>query len=520
MKRTSIYFLLSLLTCWFLYAQEVSIIPSVSELKITSKGYWKIPSKVRVFASSESENYLSFFEREIMINKKIKYVKNEEASVVFKKNPQIPQEAYVLSISRKGLQINASTDAGFFYALQTLVQLKTFTKNSNALPYCEIYDQPAYRWRTFMLDSGRQYQNIATIKKYLDMMAMLKMNVFHWHLTEGLGWRIEIKKYPSLAIEGSKVANGPEQQGYYTQEEIKEIIEYASQRYITVVPEIDMPGHAEAALSVFPEYTCFNKPVTIPEVGFTPQIFCAGKPETINFLKDILDEVCELFPSEYIHLGGDEALKDNWDQCPDCQHVIHKQGLKDSHDLQIWFSNEMAAYLKTKGRKAIFWDDVIAKEGNIEIAENAVIHWWQYRGRKDQPLKKALSSGREILCGTNNYNYLNFPLTPWKGYKENRTFDMQDVFNHNPSRVDPSNPLVLGMSCSLWTDYVVQEYMIDRRLFPRIFIIANQMWYTGNEQSFEMMKNKIEKLKPWFENKGYEFGPGLKSEVPEGYKWD
>ena len=179
----------------------------------------------------------------------------------------------------------------------------------------------------------------------------------------------------------------------------------------------------------------------------------------------------------------------------------------------------MAAYLKSKGRKAIFWDDVIAKEGYLRLTPDAAIHWWNYRARKDQPYEKALDQGYEVLCGTNIYNYLNFPLTPWKGYKKDRTFDIKDAYERNPSNIKTMHPLVLGMSCSLWTDYVVLESMIDQRFFPRILALSNQMWYSGKEISFSAFYERINDMKPWFENKGYVFGPGLTSEVPENYSW-
>ena len=177
-----------------------------------------------------------------------------------------------------------------------------------------------------MLDSGRQYQSPDFIKRFLDQMAMLKLNVFHWHLTEGQGWRIEIKKYPKLTSIGSKVASGPQQQGYYTQEEIKAIVNYAADRHIRVVPEIDLPGHSEAALNAYPEFSCFNEaPKSV--MSFSSTIFCGGKPETYTFIKSVLDEVCELFPSEYIHLGGDEAPKNNWDRCNKCQQQLKRKNL-------------------------------------------------------------------------------------------------------------------------------------------------------------------------------------------------
>lgn len=382
-------------------------------------------------------------------------------------------------------------------------------------------DSPRTPWRCFLLDSGRQYQKISTIKKYIDMVSLLKMNYFHWHLTEGLGWRIEIKQYPRLAQIGGSVGKGEEQQGFYTQKEIQEIIEYASERNITVVPEIDMPGHAEAALSAYPELGCFGQPVEVPQHGFTQNIFCAGKEEVLHFLKNILDEVCAIFPSPYIHLGGDEAPKGNWDKCPDCQKRIAAMNLKDSHDLQLWFSAQMADYLKSKGRKAIFWGDVVYHDG-YPLPDNIVIQWWNYRGHKELALRNAIKHHYPVICSSNYYTYLNFPVTPWRGYTNTRTFDLKDIYQNNPSdkAINQKDPLILGMTCALWTDDGVTERMIDRRLFPRILALAEQMWYQGERLDFTRFHQNILQRKEWFEQMGFEFGPALKSEVKKGYQWD
>ena len=382
-------------------------------------------------------------------------------------------------------------------------------------------DSPRTPWRCFLLDSGRQYQKISTIKKYIDMVSLLKMNYFHWHLTEGLGWRIEIKQYPRLAQIGGSVGKGEEQQGFYTQKEIQEIIEYASERNITVVPEIDMPGHAEAALSAYPELGCFGQPVEVPQHGFTQNIFCAGKEEVLHFLKNILDEVCAIFPSPYIHLGGDEAPKGNWDKCPDCQKRIAAMNLKDSHDLQLWFSAQMADYLKSKGRKAIFWGDVVYHDG-YPLPDNIVIQWWNYRGHKELALRNAIKHHYPVICSSNYYTYLNFPVTPWRGYTNTRTFDLKDIYQNNPSdkAIHQKDPLILGMTCALWTDDGVTERMIDRRLFPRILALAEQMWYQGERLDFTRFHQNILQRKEWFEQMGFEFGPALKSEVKKGYQWD
>lgn len=280
-------------------------------------------------------------------------------------------------------------------------------------------------------------------------------------------------------------------------------------------------GHAEAALSAYPELGCFGLPVEIPQSGFTQNIFCAGKDGTLRFLKNVLDEVCALFPSPYIHLGGDEAPKGNWDQCPDCRKRITTEGLKDSHDLQLWFSAQMANYLKSKGRKAIFWGDVVYHDG-YPLPDNTVIQWWNYRGHKDLALRNAVKHHYPVICSSNYYTYLNFPVTPWKGYTEARTFDLKDVYLNNPSdkAISEKNPLILGMSCALWTDDGVTERMIDRRLFPRILALSEQMWHEGEALDFDRFYRNILHRKAWFEEAGFEFGPALKEDVTKDYKWD
>lgn len=445
-----------------------------------------------------------------------------KAGIRFVRDSACAPEAYRLRIGRKGIEVRAADHSGFVYAIQTLRQCRyTDGKGRTAFHCVEIEDRPRVGWRGFMLDSGRQYQSVGTIKKYIDMASLLKMNKFHWHLTEGLGWRVEIKRYPQLTAKGAYVGTGEEQQGYYSQEEIGEIVRYAAERGITVFPEIDMPGHAEAALHAYPGLGCFGQPARIPQSGFTEQIFCAGKDSTLQFLKNVLDEVCAIFPAAYVHLGGDEAPKGNWERCPDCRRRMADLHLKDSHGLQLWLAAEMANHLKAKGKKAIFWGDVIYDDG-YPLPDNAIIQWWNYRGRKELALDNALRHGYPVICSSNYYMYLNFPLTPWRGYGKERTFDARDIYDGNPSyeATRRPDPLIQGMECALWTDDGVTEQMIDQRLFPRILILAEQMWHRGDIADFDALYQNILRQKPWFEAQGYSFGPGLREEVPEGYKWE
>ena len=468
---------------------------------------------VRVYVAEGTDAPLEFLQADVFEGKRVRFVARQgRADVLLLHAADCLPEAYRLTVTARHVVVEAAGKAGFVYALQTLRQWgRSDGKGNLEYPCVVVQDQPQMAWRGFMLDSGRQYHTVATIKKYIDMASMLKMNVFHWHLTEGLGWRIEIKKHPRLAGVGSAVADGREQQGYYSQEEIRGIVAYADERGITVVPEIDMPGHAEAALAACPELGCFGQAVEVPKQGFTHHIFCAGKAHTLQVLKEVLDEVCGLFPSTYIHLGGDEAPKGNWDRCPDCRQRIATLGLKDSHDLQLWFSAEMASHLKAKGRKAIFWGDVLYRTG-YPLPDNVAIQWWNYRGHGELALRNATRLGYPIVCSSNYYCYLNFPVMPWKGYAENRTFDLRDVYTGNPSyhAATQGNPLVQGMTCALWTDYGLTEAMLDQRLFPRILALAEQMWHAGTLPAFDVFYERVLEMKPWFEAQGYTYGPALR----------
>ncbi len=500
-------------------AQIVFPTPNQVELRT---GSLTLEKEVSMYAEDTTAFYLKFFQREVLQKIPVRWKKKtSKADVRWVVDTGFPVDGYRIDITPRQMTITASDDGGFIYAIHTLRQWVERFAGRIEFTCAEVVDSPRVQWRSFMLDSGRQYQKISTIKKYIDMASLLKMNYFHWHLTEGLGWRIEIERYPKLTQIGSRVGRGEGQQGFYTQDEMREVVEYARLRNITVVPEIDMPGHAEAALFAYPEYSCFGTPIEIPLSGFTPNIFCAGKDATVRFLKDVLDEICEIFPSSYIHLGGDEAPKNNWDKCPDCQKRISEEGLRNSHDLQLWLSAEMADYLKIKGRKAIFWGDVLYKD-DYPLPDNTVIHWWNYRGHKELALRNAIKRHHSVICGSNYYTYLNFPVTPWKGYEKARTFDLRDVYLNNPSDkvLDERNPFVLGMSCALWTDDGVTENLIDQRLFPRILALAEQMWHQGEAFSFECFYQRILQRKMWFESLGYTFGPSLREEVGDNYKWD
>ena len=400
---------------------QKDIFPTPVSVKEQS-GSFTVNSKTAIHYANASKKTAKLFHRLLSLSTgfdmalKKSGSKGSQVILFSNKNvdPSLGKEGYTLQVSAKSIVIGANHESGFFYGVQSLKQLlpAAILKNKKAsgvnwkVDAVSISDKPKYGWRSFMLDSGRQFHTIAFIKRYLDLMAFHKLNTFHWHLSENFGWRIESKKYPKLHEIGSKVGKEKEMQGYYTQAEIRDVVKYAAERHITIVPEVDIPGHSEAAMISYPELTCFGK--VVPGKGYSKNIYCGGKDFTYKFTKDILEEICEIFPSPYIHVGGDEAPKDNWEKCKDCQEKIKENNLGNTHNLQIHLMNYLAGVLRAQGRKAICWDDVLPsgkskkKKGkNLEgqtpqLLDNIVIAWWHGHG-SNKTLIKAVKAGHQVI---------------------------------------------------------------------------------------------------------------------------
>ncbi len=409
-------------------------------------------------------------------------------------------ESYTLYINGNKAHLQAADYNGFIYGLHTLSQI--LSTSDSITERITVTDTPRCTWRASMLDSGRQKQSIEKILALIRMASRLKMNRFHWHLTEGLGWRPEIKAFPMLTAKGAFVGKEPEQQGYYSREDMRKVVEYASQWGVEIVPEIDLPGHSEAALNAYPELGCFGTVPDVPAQGFTENIFCAGKDRTVEALTTIIDEICDIFHGQYIHLGGDEAPKANWEKCPDCQARIQQHGLKGTHDLQLWLSAQLASHLEAKGRKAIFWGDAVYSNDGTPLPKNSVIQWWNYRGHGDLAVRNALERDMQVILSPNYYCYINFPEEPWKGYGPERTFNLEKAYTANPadSVLARGDKRILGMTCALWTDYNLTEQMLDLRLFPRIFALSELMWHKGPRKPLAEFQSDIDRLTPMFKN--------------------
>ena len=419
--------------------------------------------------------------------------KNQKVTLTLQTSAPIIQDGYHLNINTNGIQILSSNERGLFYGLQTLTQIISGAKD-NTLPFVEIKDEPRYKYRGLMLDVGRHFFPMEFIKSYIDVMAAYKLNYFHWHLTEDQGWRIEIKKYPKLASIASgrdgtllnhlkdkeQLYDNVPYKGYYTQEEVKEIVRYANSKYITVIPEIELPGHSLAVLSAYPEFGCGDNPGPYKAAmkwGVFEDVYCAGKEGTFTFLQDVLDEVLTLFPSTYIHIGGDESPKAKWKTCKHCQKRIKDNNLKDEHELQSYFVQRIEKYLNSKGRKIIGWDEIL--EGGL--APNATVMGW--RGVKGG--MAAARQNHDVIMVPSSHLYLDHreavsneePLTI--SYGPVRHSSLKNVYSFNPS-IDTleadKQKYIIGVQANLWTEYIKTPAKAWYHLFPRIYGLAEIAW--------------------------------------------
>lgn len=415
---------------------------------------------------------------------------------------------YLLLINKNEITIAAQENAGVFYGIQTLLQLLPFEeKDEIKLPCLLINDQPKFKWRGMHLDVSRHFFDIEFVKKYIDYLAQYKINIFHWHLTDDQGWRIEIKKYPKLTEigawrNGSMIGHYRDQTfdskrygGFYTQEEIKEVVAYAKERHITVVPEIEMPGHALAALAAYPEYSCTGGPFEVGKTwGVIDDVFCP-KDETFTFLENILSEVIALFPSEYIHIGGDECPKTRWKSCSLCQKRMKDEKLKDEHELQSYFIQRIEKFVNSKGRKIIGWDEIL--EGGL--APNAAVMSW--RG-----IEGGIAAAKEkhfavMTPGSHCYfdHYQGEPANEPLAFGGYTTLEKVYSYNPIPTELNEAeSAYILGAQANLWTEYIDTTSQVEYMLFPRITAIAEVVWGTSNPENYKAFEDRVvQHMKGW-----------------------
>ena len=434
---------------------------------------------------------------------KVKYVALPEG--------RMPAESYRLKVDKKGVTITSSDPAGAFYAQQTLNQLISDAEGQKSIPYCEIYDYPRFPYRGVHFDVSRHFRSVDFLKKQIDAMAMYKMNRMHIHLTDAAGWRLQIDAYPRLASfaawrpqhqwkdwwagnrhyaeEGDPGAYG----GYYTKDDMRELIQYAHNHHIEVIPEIELPGHSEEVLAAYPDLSCTGKPYTQGE-------FCVGNEETFTFLETVLDEVIDLFPSEYIHIGGDEANKEHWKKCPKCQARMAEEGLQSVDELQSYMIKRIARYVESKGRKVIGWDEIL--DGGL--AEGAAVMSW----RGTEGGIKAMEMGHDVIMTPGRYCYLDHAQdAPFKepesigGY-----LPLDSVYVYEP--IEPSMPqdkvgYLKGVQANLWTEYVVTDEHAEYMYWPRTIAIAETGWSQPEKKDLADFRRRVLLALDCLKNKGY-----------------
>ena len=407
----------------------------------------------------------------------------------------IPPEGYRIDISARRAQLSAGDDAGLFYGLQTLLQLADERGN---LPCVSIEDHPRYRYRGLHLDVCRHFFPVRFIKHYLDWMASCKLNTFHWHLTDDQGWRIEIKRYPRLTEIGgyrtrTQIGGFHEDPityeqgrygGYYTQDEIREVVAYAAERHIAVIPEIEMPGHATAALAAYPELACGHGPKsfeTSGRWGVLDDVFCPGKEQTFEFLEGVLDEVLELFPSKLIHIGGDECPRVRWKECPDCRARMEDEGIEDEAGLQTYLTLRIGRHLEAKGRRLIGWDESL----DGELAPGAVVMSW--RGTRGGIA--AARRRHEVIMTPSTYLYFDQKATD--SYDEpvslsSSLLPLEKIYGYDPDEgIAPEDRrYLLGVQANLWTEFIRTEGRASFQLLPRIYALAEIAWSPVERKSW------------------------------------
>ena len=405
------------------------------------------------------------------------------------------KEMYLLSVTPDKIKMEAGDNAGLFYAAQTLRQMLTYDAKGGKIPAVSITDYPRFSYRGLHLDVCRHFFPPSFVKKYIDLMSRYKFNRFHWHLTEDQGWRIEIKKYPKLTTVGAyrdstligKYSDTPwrfdktRYGGYYTQDEVRDIVKYAAERHVTIVPEIEMPGHSRAALAAYPELACTEGPFSVmPIWGVSEDVYCPYE-RTFKFLEDVLTEVMELFPGEYIHIGGDEVPKTRWKQSKYCQELIKKEGLKDEHELQSYFIRRIEKFVNSKGRKIIGWDEIL--EGGL--APNAAVMSW--RGEKGGIA--AAKQKHYVVMTPGNYCYFDH----YQSLDENEPLaiggytPVEEVYSYNPvppQLNEEEAKYILGAQGNMWTEYVATPQHVEYMVYPRAIALAEVVWTPQEKRDY------------------------------------
>jgi hexosaminidase len=529
---------------------QVNIIPQPAQVTMpaTAGNFTITPSTVIVAneVTKNSADFLNDYLKEVF-GFTLKVTNKKSASNAINLTVVAPtgtkvEGAYDMDITSNGVNVKGQNPAGTFYGVQSLIQLLPVEKSSSLeVPYVTIHDQPRFQYRGLMLDCGRHFFPVSFVKKYIDFIALHKMNYFHWHLTEDQGWRIEIKRYPLLTqnaafrdgtIIGHHPGTGNDNAisgGFYTQDDIKDVIAYAAKRYITIVPEIEMPGHASAAIAAYPELSCFPDEPTVnyfPKKGvwagdstgkqvqqawgIYDDVYVPSE-NTFKFIENVLDEVIALFPGKYIHMGGDECPKNNWKRNAFCQQLMKEKGLKDEHELQSYFVQRVEKYINSKGKIMIGWDEIL--EGGL--APNAIVMSW----RGEEGGIAAAKQKHKVIMTPGAYVYLDHAQSkPEDSLTIGGYLPLKTVYTYDPipaALQNSDSSYVMGAQANVWTEYMSNKKKVEYMIFPRVTALSEVLWSNKAARNWDdftkRLPTQFKRYDLWNVNYSRQFFEDMKS---------
>ena len=494
---------------------DYNVIPLPQEVTLTQKGAFVLTGATPIVYPEGDEQlkndaqFLSDYIADVTALRLTTTSAKVKNAITLRLNKKVQgKEGYVITVDKKGVVIEGATAAGVFYGVQTLRKSIPVDKSLTevTLPGVVLKDAPRFGYRGVMLDCARHYFPVKFVKQFIDLIAMHNMNVFHWHLTDDQGWRIEVKKYPDLAKIGSvrektvlghnsDVFDDTPYGGYYTQEEAREIVKYAADRFITVIPEIDMPGHMIAALAAYPDMGCTGGPYKVSQIwGIMPDVLCLGNEKTYQFCEDVLSEMMDIFPSEYIHLGGDETPNVRWKECPKCKALMAKENLTPGK-LQGYFTNRIEKFVNSKGRRIIGWDEIL--DGDIN--QSATIMSW----RGTAPGARGAKMGHDVIMSPSSHVYFDYyqtrqgesqwnePLLIGGNLPIERTYSLEPV----PEGADAETAShIIGVQGNLWTEYIAGPSLAEYQVLPRMGALSEVQWRPQGQKDFENYKVRQTKM--------------------------
>ena len=496
---------------------EINIVPKPLLVK-PAEGSFTVDAKTTVAAGPDKELlrvgrlFATMIEPVTGHNLPVKR-SSANAAILLSVNDDLEEEEYRLTVTPHDITVQGGSPKGVLYGLQSLRQL--IVDGGGIVPAVEISDKPFFGYRGAMLDVVRHFMPVEDVKAFIDIVAMHKLNRFHWHLTDDQGWRIDIRKYPDLARVGSirketlfghlrtsSEYDGTPYGGYYTQSEIREIVNYAAERYVEVIPEIEMPGHALGALTPYPWLGCRGEGYNVwTRWGISSDVFCAGKETTFEFIENVLAEVIELFPSKYIHIGGDECPKARWKACPHCQQRIKENGLQNEEQLQSYFMQRVEKWLQAHGREIIGWDEIL--QGGI--SKTATVMSW--RGSKGGIA--AAKAGNKAIMAPNTHCYLDYNQTAEPRYEplaNGKYLPVRTVYALDPyDQLTPSErACILGVQANLWTEYIPDFFHAKHMLLPRLAALAEVGW-ACDRKDFEDFRKRMSHFRKTYDAAGYNY---------------